>query len=169
MQFVVPQFIEVEAKIIGPISARQFIILLVALGVNFLWYKLFPVYIFLPGIILTCMAACVLAFAKINGQAMHYVLLNLIQTLRRPRLRIWARTEYVEREEDDDEPERAPVVLKPHVSASRLAAMSLMVDTGGVYATDDVRQTGASASVNGQAAPQQPEQTPPESSNMNLK
>lgn len=152
MQFVVPQFIEVEAKIIGPISARQFIILMIVLAVDFILYKLFPVFIFLPGIILLTMFGFILAFGKVNGQSMHYVFLNLIQNLRRPRLRIWARTQYVEREEDVDEaPTRVAYVPKEQVSSSHLAAMSLMVDTGGTYATDDVRQPGASTTVNAPA------------------
>ena len=148
MQFVVPQFIEVEAKIIGPISVRQFIILMVMVIVDFLLFKLFPPIIFLPSIILLSMFGFALAFATINGQAMHFVLLNLIQTLRRPRIRIWARTEYVERdEEDDDAPTRVAYTPKHQVSSSHLAAMSLVVDTGGSYAPDDVRQAGASASI----------------------
>jgi len=148
MQFVVPQFIEVEAKIIGPISARQFIILMIVLAVDFVLYKLFPTFIFLPSIIVVTLFGFVLAFAKVNGQDMHYVLLNLIQTFRRPRARIWARTQYVEREEDDDSlPERPIYIPKPQVSESRLAAMSLMVDTGGTYVSDDVRQPDAAASA----------------------
>ncbi len=163
MQFVVPQFIEVEAKIIGPISARQFIISLVALGLDFVWYKLFPPILFFPFIAVTTMFAGALAFGKVNSLSMHYVLLNLIQTLRRPRVRIWGRAEFVEREKDDEEPAKSPVVLKPRVSESRLAEMSLMIDTGGVYATEDIRQPGASTTVKGQ-------QTPPvQSGNVNLK
>lgn len=151
MQFVVPQFIEVEAKIIGPISARQFIIMMVMLMLDFILYKLFPVIIFMPSIILLTMFGFILAFGKVNGQAMHYVLLNFIQTFRRPRVRIWARTEYVEREEEDDEaPTRVAYTPKQQVSASHLAAMSLMVDTGGTYATDDVRQPDAAATINAQ-------------------
>ena len=38
-RYNVPQFIDVEAKIIGPITARQFIIMLVACGLTFIWYK----------------------------------------------------------------------------------------------------------------------------------
>lgn len=164
MQFVVPQFIEVESKIIGPISARQFIILMVMMAVDFILYKFFPVIIFMPTIIVFTLFCFTLAFVRINGQAMHYVMLNFIQTFRNPRVRIWARTQYIEREEeDDDEPTRAVYIPKQQASSSRLAAMSLMVDTGGTYATDEVRKPDAAASIN------PPKPKAPESSNVNLK
>ena len=110
MQFVVPQFIEVESKIIGPISARQFILLIISLGSMYVWFKLLPPLLFIPAIMLTGVVGGALAFGKVNGQMMHYFLLNLIQTLRRPRLKVWKRTEYVFRE-PKKEKEGKPVII----------------------------------------------------------
>ncbi len=146
MQFVVPQFIEVEAKIIGPISARQFIEILVTLGLCFGWYKLFSMYVFIPLIFLTCTIGGTLAFAKVNSQPMHYFLLNVIQTMKRPRLKVWYRTRY-EVQEIKVEEEKVVAVPKGPIEDSQLASMSLMVDTGGAYATDDVRQPDATVSA----------------------
>ena len=88
-QFVVPQFIEVEDKIFGPITTRQFVILLVTgliLTAAFKWADT-ALFIFLA--VLIGGLALVLAFVKINGQSFHYFLLNIVQTLRRPSRRIW--------------------------------------------------------------------------------
>jgi hypothetical protein len=137
MQFVVPQFIEVEAKIIGPISARQFVIILVSLGLSFGWFQLFTSPIaFIPLIFLTCAIGGVLAFAKVNGQSMHYFLLNLIQTLKRPRLKVWERMKFQEKVKAVVSA-APPVIPKVQMTESRLAEVSLMVDTGGVYATEE--------------------------------
>lgn len=38
-QFLVPQFIDVENKIIGPLTVRQFVIFLIAAGFIFLVLK----------------------------------------------------------------------------------------------------------------------------------
>ena len=38
-QFVVPQFLDVETKIIGPVTMRQFLILLTTLLIEFLIYR----------------------------------------------------------------------------------------------------------------------------------
>lgn len=136
-QFVVPQFIDVETKIIGPISARQFIIVLVSGGLIFLWFQIFAMVLFIPLAFITGAVGGVLAFGKVNGQMMHYFLLNLIQTIRRPTLRLWKRTAYEELALLDEE-ETVQIQQKAQVTESRLASMSLMVDTGGAYAPDDV-------------------------------
>ena len=39
-KFIVPQFIDVESKIIGPITTRQFLIMLAGLILGFAAYKL---------------------------------------------------------------------------------------------------------------------------------
>lgn len=132
MQFVVPQFIDVESKIIGPISARQFVILLLAAGIDFLAFRLLSLAVGIPIMAVATTFACAMAFGKVNTQPMHYFLLNLVQTLRRPRLRLWQRAEYTERVLDK-EAVVARVAHKPMISQSRLAEMSLLVDTGGVY------------------------------------
>lgn len=146
MQFVVPQFIEVEAKIIGPISARQFIEVVVSLALCFAWYKIFNMYVFIPLIFLTCAFCGIMAFAKVNSQAMHYFVLNLIQTFKRPRLKVWQRTLY-QKQELAVQVVKQQIAEKPEITESRLASMSLMVDTGGVYVTDEVRQADAQVSA----------------------
>ncbi|MDO8499249.1 MAG: PrgI family protein [bacterium] len=136
-QFVVPQFIDVEDKIFGPITTRQFIILLVAGLFLFLTYKLADFSLFIFGFILVGGIAVVLAFVRINGQPFHYFLLNIFQTMRRPGLRIW-RKDYSKQELEELRlntivkiPEPAPVI--PHISYSRLRDLSLVVNTGGYY------------------------------------
>lgn len=134
-QYLVPQFIEVESKIIGPISGRQFVIMLIAFGLSYVTFMIFQSpYIFIPGIIFFIGIGIALAFFKINGQSMHYVLLNLTQTLKRPRLKIWKR-EYVKDKKSKNDDDLPPVYIpvKPRVSESHLTEMSLMVDTGGIY------------------------------------
>ena len=133
-QFVVPQFIEVETKIIGPISGRQFVIMLVTFGLCYVFFTLFQSpYIFLPLIAITFGLGGALAFIKVNGQSMHYVLLNLFQTFRKPGMRVWKREVSREKQEKIDEVQRKKPTPKTPATASRLAEMSLLVDTGGVY------------------------------------
>lgn len=137
-QFVVPQFIDVEDKIIGPITVRQFVILLVGLLFIFIAYKLsdFTLFIFL--FVIISGITFIFAFIKINGQPFHYFLLNLFQTLRRPRLQIWDRRVSSEEvstvlkisKKKKKSPALAP---KKPVVGSRLAELSLVVDTGGMY------------------------------------
>ncbi len=135
-QFLVPQFIEVEPKIIGFITARQFIICLVGAGFLFLAYKLADFSLFILLGIIIVIITFLFAFIPINGRPFHYFLLNLIQTLKKPSLRVWYKEKEKEKElkpkEEKKEIIRA-VEPKRQLPPSRLSELSLIVDTGGSY------------------------------------
>ncbi len=139
-QFVVPQFIDVEDKIFGPITTRQFLILLVAAGVEFAAYKLADLALFAILTALIGGLALVLAFVKVNGQTFHYFLLNIIQTARHPGLRVWGKQyskeelEYLRKQGMKEKVE----VETTHRVARRehIRDLSLIVNTGGYYKGD---------------------------------
>ena len=141
-QFVVPQFLDVEAKIIGPITARQFLIMLGTLLVEFMIYRIFlnVLWVILFGVPVFALGLA-FSFAKVNGQPFHYIVLSMIQTLRRPGKRVWDKTlsdadlrVYLKKEEITAAPEK--IVKKP-LEQSRLSELSMVVNTGGVYQGDD--------------------------------
>ncbi len=140
-QFLVPQFIDVEDKVIGPITVRQFIIMLVVGLLIFIAYKLadFALFAFL-GILLFGVGGTV-AFLRINGQPFHFFLLNVLETWRSPRRRVWNKAlKDVELREYMAEvlpPTPEVHVHKQMISRSRLNEIALIVDTGGVYAGDN--------------------------------
>src|SRR3989339_861802 len=135
-QFVVPQFIDVEDKVIGPVTVRQFLILLVGGGVLFIAYRLSDFTLFLIELVLVVSISVGLAFIKVNGKPVHYLLLNLIQTLRKPKIRVWQRqvtSQELKLFKQDLLVEKPIIIVKPNkVRSSRLAELALMVDTGGV-------------------------------------
>lgn len=137
MQFAVPQFIEAESKVIGPISVRQFIILLGTAGVVFVLYELLSFWIFiLPGLV-TLGIGLVFSFAKVNSQPFHVFILSIIQTFRRPRLSVWNHqgiAPIIAGKNKRNKPDRtAPPAAKGDMTESRLAELSLIVDSGGKY------------------------------------
>lgn len=136
-QFVVPQFIEVEDKIFGPVTTRQFLILLSAGLLLFIIFKLADIALFIFLAIIIGGIALVLAFVKINGQPFHYFLLNIFQTLRRPSRRIWYKSfSKAELEESikSGKVEMVEAVTEvPRMSYSRIRDLSLVVNTGGYY------------------------------------
>lgn len=136
-QFVVPQFIDVEDKVIGPITVRQFIILLASGGVEFIAWKASDFTLFLLITVTNAFLTMLFAFIKINGRPVHYLFFNIIQTIRRPHLRTWHK-ETNEKElklslqTKVDEVFKVPTPKK-FTGTTRLAELSLIVDTGGVY------------------------------------
>lgn len=136
-QFVVPQFIDVEDKIFGPITTRQFLIILLAGVCIFLAFRYGDLSLFIFTLVVVGGLALMFAFIRVNGQHFHYFLLNIIQTIRKPSLRIWNKSypkkelEYLRKESF------APVVpegmeRKP-VKRERIRDLALLVNTGGFY------------------------------------
>lgn len=138
-QFTIPQFIDVEDKIIGPVTTRQFVIMLAGAILIAISYKIFDFSLFLTvGIIILALSG-VFAFAKINGMPFHFFILNLFQTLRRTKLRVWQlNKKYIPSETEEEEQIEVftPMPVK-HYTASRLAELALIVDTKGVYRGED--------------------------------
>lgn len=140
-QFTVPQFIDVEDKIFGPITARQFVILLVAGLILFVAYKLADLTLFLFLLAFIGGGALIVAFVKVNGQPFHYFLLNIIQTLKRPPLRIWNKVYGTADLKRLREEAKIPVLEKTktikRASYSRIRDLSLTVNTGGYYQAEE--------------------------------
>ncbi len=140
-QFVVPQFIDAEDKIFGPITARQFIILMVAGLLDFGLFKLLSFVPFLLVGVPIIAIAGIFAFTKINGQVFHYFMLNILQTMKRPRLRVWDKNysdsdlrAFIKEELPPPPPVRP---RKAPLSSSRLTELTLVVNTGGVYKPEE--------------------------------
>ena len=141
-QFVVPQFIEVEDKIFGPITTRQFIILLATGLFLFIAYKVADFVLFMILLITIGGFSLVFAFVKVNGQTFHYFVLNVIQTVRRPSRRIWRR-DYTKKQLKElrlankvEIPEA--IQSKKSISYNRIRDLSLIVNTGGYYKDEEL-------------------------------
>ncbi len=134
-QFTVPQFIDVENQIIGPITTRQFLIFLVAAIIIGLSYKLFDFTLFVIIGIVVFLISAIFAFVKINGRPFHLFLLNTIQTFRRPTIRVWSNQGAIAEKIEKSLPLAAGYQAAPpkFYKESRLAELALIVDTEGKY------------------------------------
>lgn len=136
-QFVVPQFIDVEDKIFGPITTRQFMILLTAAIIVFLAYRLgdFSFFIFILAVVGGL--ALVFAFVRVNGQTFHYFLLNITQTFRKPSLRVWGKSHTDEElnyyRKEGQLVVQVPIAQRKTVRPQRIRDLALIVNTGGYY------------------------------------
>lgn len=143
-QFTVPQFIDVEAKIIGPITARQFIIILSGVIVGAISYKLFDFSLFITVVIFSFIMIGLFGFAKINGRPFYLFILNLIQTMKKKKLRVWNNASDMNKYKDEKESIKVEIknLEQPvrRYTASRLTELSLIVDTGGSYKGEDITE-----------------------------
>jgi hypothetical protein len=152
MQFLVPQFIDTEDKIFGPISTRQFVEIMVGMIFMYIAYKLSTIWLFAIEAVVIFGLVVVFAFIKVNGQPFHYFIVNLIQTLRRPHLKIWLKM-VPDSQIFPSAPKaekKSSYTPKAPVSSSRLTELSLVVDTGGVYRAEESEDQELNNNSNGQ-------------------
>ncbi len=139
-QYTVPQFIDVEAKIIGPITTRQFLIFLGAALLIFICYKVFDFGLFLVVGIFIFLVSGTFAFLKVNGRPFHYFVLNLVQTFKKPSIRVWNHRKPSFEAKENKEFKFEEVVVNKNLNAAQLAELSLIVDTKGKYKGEEGAQ-----------------------------
>jgi len=89
MNFQVPQFIEVEDKVVGPLTFKQFIYLAGGAGLAFVFYAMLGWYLGMVPIILVLAFSFALAFYKINDRPFIYMAEAYIRYLASNKLYIW--------------------------------------------------------------------------------
>ena len=89
MQFKVPQFIDVEDKVVGPLTFKQFAYLAGGAGLVYLSLRLLPVFLALPVAGALGMLAFALAFLKYNEKPFVHTLEAFIRFYSKSRLYLW--------------------------------------------------------------------------------
>ncbi|OGZ34839.1 MAG: hypothetical protein A2V60_00825 [Candidatus Portnoybacteria bacterium RIFCSPHIGHO2_01_FULL_39_19] len=123
MQFQVPQFTEIEDKIIGPFTLKQFLYLLAGGVVIFILYKMFNLFVTI--VVGTPIAAIVvaLAFIKINNQPFINAVRNVMGFLRKPDFYVWKKP--ITRKEKEEAPQ---IIEKLPAGKSRLIKKESLQD-----------------------------------------
>lgn len=139
MRFTVPQFIEHEAKIIGPLTFKQFgyvgmagiicFVLYFAIGqTNFLLFLLLSLASF--------SAAISLAFLKISGKSLPAIFFNLLRFNLTPKMYIWHKKDQTAaqvykkeeygKEKDEEDKDELPLKIAEN---SRLKKLHTKIET----------------------------------------
>lgn len=92
-QFHVPQFIDVEDKIFGPLTVKQFIYLGGGAAVIVIFYFLLPFFLIVPLGIPVALFASALAFYKVHSQPLVRVIGNAVTYFFQKKLYVWKKTE----------------------------------------------------------------------------
>ncbi|MFA5933999.1 MAG: PrgI family protein [Candidatus Paceibacterota bacterium] len=129
MQFRVPQFIDIEDKIFGPFTFKQFVYLVGGAGICFVLYKLLPIYIAIFLILPIAAFSAALTFYKVNGKPFLFIVQAYINYLFQNKLYIWKKAPP---EAGDKGNEVAKAIeqqaLVPKLSNSRLKDIAWSLD-----------------------------------------
>lgn len=130
MRFQVPQFIEVEDKIFGPLTIKQFIYLLGGGGLSFIIYK-FIGNIFISALLILPVVgfALALAFYKINNKPFINVVEAAFNYYIGNKLYIWKHVEkpIIAKEQDKDTTTVSDFYI-PKLSDSKLKDLTWSLD-----------------------------------------
>lgn len=127
MKYQVPQFIEVEDKIVGPFTIRQFIYLVGGAGMSFLVYNFLPSFIAIILIGLIVPLSLALAFYKINNKPFIDILEAAFTFYSKPNLYIWKK-EYKAPTESGGAQNSTKQVYVPKLSNSKLKDLTWSLD-----------------------------------------
>jgi hypothetical protein len=130
MRYQVPQFIEIEDKIFGPLTIKQFVYLAGGAAVSYLVYALLNAYIpiFLIIILILPIAgfAVALAFYKINGKPFINVVESAVKYYIGSKLYIWKKE--AKKVATKEEATAQKSVIVPRLADSKLKDLAWNLD-----------------------------------------
>ena len=130
MRFQVPQFIEHEAKVIGPFTFRQFVYLGVPAAVAFFLYFLAPFFVFVVTAVFLGAFGFLFAFIKIGGRSLPTIILNFFNFFIAPKRYIWKKgqapievpqTQYQQQQPAQQQPAKREIQLTKKSKIKNLA------------------------------------------------
>lgn len=151
MQFLVPEFITLEPRVIGPITVKQFILIVIGGVIIAISYKLAPSFLIFVLISLLVIGFVILfGFLKYNSRPFSYFFINFIKFISTPNVRVWKKEIFISPEKHKKVAKKSELVKKDKVvdiskkvepkkqlDISKLSELSLIVNTGGKYKLND--------------------------------
>lgn len=131
MRFQVPQFIEVEDKIFGPLTLKQFIYLAGGAGVSFLIYLMLDsIFLSLLPITIIMAFSFALAFYKINNKPFIQIVEAAVKYFVGAKLYIWKKEQKAPKttKEAVEQAKNYAGVMVPKISDSKLKDLSWSLD-----------------------------------------
>lgn len=130
MQFQVPQFIEVEDKIFGPLTLKEFLYLGGGIGMSVILFLFIPFKILsIPLIIIFMTFSLMLAFYKVNGKPFANTLEAAFYYWGGSKLYIWKKTDKKPAKRPEEIVQQAKSMISvPKLSESKLKDLTWSLD-----------------------------------------
>jgi hypothetical protein len=131
MQFQVPQFIDVEDKIFGPFTFKQFIYLVGGGAACFALYRLLPIYFAIPLILPIAGFALALTFYKVNNRPFIFIVESAVGYYIGSKLYVWKQKRLAKKQEAEAKKQEENLTnfnYVPKLSNSKLKDLSWSLD-----------------------------------------
>ncbi|HOK94483.1 MAG: PrgI family protein [Candidatus Paceibacterota bacterium] len=120
----VPQFINMESKIVGPLSLRQFLFLAGGGALIFALNFILSTGLWLLVSLFIAALAIALAFVKVNEQPLHKILLNAFKFYASPKLYTWQRSQEKKELIEPPKPTISPKEPKKRLTVEELEKLA---------------------------------------------
>ena len=127
MRFQVPQFIDIEDKIFGPFTFKQFVYLAGGAGISYILYQLLPLIVAIPVILGVVGLSLALTFYKINEKPFIFFIEAYVKYFLKDKLYIWKRKEKQKKKKVEKE-KKETETYAPKLSQERLRDISWSLD-----------------------------------------
>jgi hypothetical protein len=130
MRFQVPQFIEIEDKIFGPLTIKQFIYIAGGGGLSFIIFRAIPwLMISVPLIMIVLAFSLALAFYKINNKTLVEMLQSATLYFFSSKLYLWNKKDKVPEKASAPTSSGSPAqIYVPKLSQSKLHDLTWSLD-----------------------------------------
>lgn len=131
MQFAIPQFTEVEDKLIGPLTLKQFLALLATGGIVMFFWSLFDIgIIFFLFALPTALIGIAVTFTKFNGRPFFSYVGPMFNFVSSPKVMVYRREGVILTlsQKKEAEPAKKTSGVTEEVSESRLRKLAYLLD-----------------------------------------
>lgn len=131
-QYKVPQNLDMQDRIVGPLTMYQFLYLVIGFMVVYAIFRSGSILLFILVGLPIALLALALAFIKINDQPFLKFLLSLLGFLIKPKISIWHHGQGVARVEfNAQNPTENKKVSRKPLDREQLANIAARIDQGG--------------------------------------
>ncbi len=127
MRFQVPQFTDVEDKIIGPFTIKQFVYLVGGGAISFIAYRSLPIFLSIFIILPVVVFSIALAFSRINDRPFILILESALKYFINAKLYLWKKNE-IKAQKRGAAPKAKALLSVPKLGDSKLKDLTWNLD-----------------------------------------
>ncbi len=128
MRFQVPQFIEVEDKLFGPLTFKQFVYVAGGGGFSVILFLFLPTFLAIIVALPVMLFAAALAFYKVNGKPFVNVVEAFVRYTLTNKLYIWKKEPPSLQSSGEPKEKKIEQVYVPKLSSSKLKELTWSLD-----------------------------------------
>ena len=129
MQYSVPQFLDVEDKVVGPFTGKQALFMIIGFGVLLISFTFFPISFFIVIAIPTIILTLAFAFWKPKGFTVSRWMTNIINYYTTPHFYVWRREPDSKMFKQTQRKQSSKEVQAIPISKNRIKELAWLLDT----------------------------------------